>query len=139
EDGGDTGQDDFDRGAMLANWADNIIVPSYQDYSSKIDALKTTTETFVSGPSVLGLDQLRQDWKAAYLAWQHVGMFEIGKAESIGLQGYTNTDPVDQNEIELAITSGVYHLELPSRRNQQGLSGLDYMINGLAETDDDIV
>lgn len=66
----------------------------------------------------------------AYLAWQHVAIYEIGEAERIGLHGYTNTFPSDTDEIEIIIQSGEYNLELPSRRNQQGFPAIDYMLYG---------
>lgn len=135
---GEANQDNFDRKAMLVHWADHIIVPAYTHYQKETDALNKKTEAFVSSHSTDDLVQLRNQWKATYLAWQHVAMFEIGQAEAIGLQSYTNMYPTDAVEIEKSITSGVYNLELPSRRNQQGLPAIDYLINGLAETDGEI-
>lgn len=141
EDGdGDVDHDSFDRSAMLANWADNIIIPAYSNYSEAIDELNDIGVTlFVESPSTTSLATLRSLWKEAYLAWQEVEMFEIGMAETIGLQGYTNSFPLDEEELESIIAAGVYNLELPSRRNQQGLPALDYLINGLADTDEEIV
>ena len=44
-DGGDNGGDGgvvaFDRSAMLANWADNIIIPSYDSFLVDFGTLKT--------------------------------------------------------------------------------------------------
>ena len=31
--------DSFDRAAMLTNWADNIIIPAYTDYETKLSSL----------------------------------------------------------------------------------------------------
>ena len=33
--------DDFNRQAMLTNWADNFIIPAYQALASDLSALKT--------------------------------------------------------------------------------------------------
>ena len=132
-------QDSFDRSAMLVNWADNLIIPGYQDYLGKLQTLQSQVDEFVSNPTEGGLSDLRGAWKDAYLAWQHVAMFEIGQAEGIGLQGYTNMYPTDTEEMLSIISSGSYNLELPSRRNQQGLPAFDFMINGLADSDAGIV
>ncbi|PIB35325.1 hypothetical protein BFP72_07900 [Reichenbachiella sp. 5M10] len=131
--------DGFDRHAMLSHWADDIIVPSLTDYVGALDALSAQTETFVANPSVANLVALRTAWKASYLMWQAVGMFQIGLAESTDLQGYTNTFPADAASIDELIQTGVYNFELPSRRNQQGFPAIDYLLNGIASDDDSIV
>jgi hypothetical protein len=33
----------FDRGVMLANWADNIIIPAFTDFETKTSALERNT------------------------------------------------------------------------------------------------
>lgn len=131
--------DNFDRGAMLANWADNIIIPAYANYEKELDALVSSVETFTADASESNLVSLRDKWQSAYLAWQWVSMFEIGRAEALSMQSYSNLYPTNPTEIEASITSGDYNLELPSRRDQQGFPAIDYLINGLGSTDADIV
>lgn len=135
----DDNQDLFDRGKMLANWADNIIIPSYHNYTSEVGEMLIATDQFIQDPTTTSLMQLREKWQDAYMAWQHVAMFEIGRAEAIGLQGFTNTYPTDSQGILDLITSGNYNLELPSRRNQQGFPAVDFLINGIASSDPNIV
>lgn len=137
--GEESSDDNFDRQEMLIHWADNIIIPAYENYDLRVSELNILADAFVTTPNLDNLMTLRQAWKSAYLAWQWVAMFEIGPAETIGLQGYTNTYPVASEEIESSIAAGNYNLELPSRRNQQGQSALDYMINGLSGSDEEIV
>ncbi|WP_420581670.1 imelysin family protein [Reichenbachiella sp.] len=131
--------DNFDRGAMLANWADHIIIPAYNNYEKELEGLTAATQNFTANPSENLLVELRTKWKSAYLAWQWVAMFEIGKAETISLQSYTNLYPTDPTNIEANIASGTYNLDLPSRRNQQGFPAIDYLINGLGSADNEIV
>ncbi len=131
--------DNYDRTAMLANWADNIIIPSYANYFSAVDELKYWSDRFTLSPSGGELTSLRTALHEAYLAWQRVEMFEIGKAEELGFQGYLNTFPADVVLIESLISSGNYNLELPSRRSQQGFPAVDYLVNGLAESDAEII
>ncbi|KQC31521.1 hypothetical protein [Flagellimonas eckloniae] len=49
----------FDRGAMLANWADNIIIPSYKAFQSELSDLESTYEAFVADQSVINLEAFR--------------------------------------------------------------------------------
>ncbi|SMD31891.1 Imelysin [Reichenbachiella faecimaris] len=132
-------EDSFDRGAMLTNWADHIIMPAYENYLDEIEALVIATNTFNTTVNEANLASLRTQWQSAYLAWQWVAMFEIGQAETVSLQSYTNLFPTNSTEIEANITSGNYNLELPSRRDQQGFPAIDYLINGVGESEAAIV
>jgi len=128
--------DGFDRGAMLENWADNLIIPGYTDYVNSLEQLNQTALAFTTDPDVQGLVELRKVFLGAYLNWQNVSMFEIGKAEAIGLRDYTNTFPTSNEDIEEFINSGSYNLELPSTRMAQGFPAIDYLLHGLAEEDE---
>ncbi|WP_136467408.1 imelysin family protein [Flagellimonas onchidii] len=144
--GGDTGGTDddgvpvtFDRGAMLVNWADNIIIPSYKAFQSELSNLNAAFETFSADKTVANLEALRTAWVNAYTAWQTVSMFEIGPAESVGYRLNVNTYPTDIEVIESNISSGTYDLSLPSNRDTKGFPALDYLLNGLEENDTDLV
>ncbi|WP_373516509.1 imelysin family protein [Pricia sp.] len=129
----------FERGPMLANWADNIIIPAYTDFSEKLNGLSAGLETFQSEGSEANLVALRTAWLEAYKAWQHVDMFEIGPAEAVGLRLNLNSYPSDTAIIESNASKGSYDLKLPSNRVAKGFPALDYLINGLGETDAAIV
>ncbi len=129
----------FARGPMLANWADNIIVPAYIDFSEKLTGLSIGLETFKTEGSEANLVALRTAWLEAYKAWQHVDMFEIGPAEAAGLRLNLNSYPSDTAIIESYASKGAYDLKLPSNRVAKGFPALDYLINGLGETDATIV
>ncbi len=125
----------FDRGAMLANWADNIIIPSYKAFQSELSDLESTYEAFVADQSVMNLETFRTSWESAYRAWQHVSMFEIGPAESIGYRLNMNTYPADTDLIDAYLATGVFDLSLPSNRDAKGFPALDYILNGLEDDD----
>ena len=91
----DDSSDSFDRGAMLVNWADNIIVPSYQAFAAETSALKTEVAAFTSNPTEAQLTSLRQAWEQSYLSFQNVSIFEIGRAEEIRFRVRMNTYPVN--------------------------------------------
>ncbi len=132
-------QDNYDRAAMLANWVDNIIIPAYEAYLNDLTALTQTKDDFVANPSEVGLTNLRERWLRAYVAWQKVAMFEIGKAEQLTLRDYANIYPTDIEKIEENITGNDYNLALPSTRSQQGFPALDYLLYGSAEGDAQIL
>lgn len=130
---------DFQRGPMLANWADNIIIPSYESFSAELQALVDAYNSFKADANESNLLALRSAWEEAYLSWQWVSMFEIGPAEQVGFRLNMNTYPTDVDLVEDHVVSGTYDLSLSSNRDTKGFPALDYLINGLAETDSEIV
>lgn len=131
--------DNFDRGAMLANWADNIIIPAYTSFNAKASELKIKADDFTTTPSEANLQALRATWKEAYVSFQNVSMFEIGKAEMLRFRNRINVYPTNTSEIEGFIASGIYDFALPSTIDAQGFPAIDYLINGLGVTDADVV
>lgn len=130
--------DNFDRKKMLVNWADNIIIPSYNAYETSLKELQSAKNNFVDNPDNNNLYLLRDKWADAYIAWQKVSLFEIGKAEQIALRDYTNIYPASRDKIDLAIESGEYNFELPSSRDMQGFPALDYLLYGTGNSDSEI-
>jgi predicted lipoprotein len=129
----------YDRTALLTNWANNIIVPSYENYQAKVQTLVTNSETFTTTPTVDNLQTLRNSWIEAYKAYQYVAIYNFGKAEEITFIEATNTYPTSKTGIDSNIVSGTYNLSLLSQFDKQGLPALDYLLNGLSNTDASIV
>ncbi|MEP2774005.1 MAG: imelysin family protein [Fulvivirga sp.] len=126
--------DNFNRKTMLTNWADNIIIPAYENYTDEISGLVKAKNDFIESRTIENLESLKSAWLNAYIAWQSVSMFEIGKAEQLSLRDFTNVFPASKEDIEANIASGTYDLSLPSSRDQQGFPALDYLLHGSAES-----
>lgn len=125
----------FDRGALLENWADNIILPAYESFQLQLEALSTSYAIFSADRSTTNLEAFRLAWLSTYMAWQQVSLFEIGPTETAGLRLNINTYPIDVSLIGQFVATGDYDLSLPSNRDAKGFPALDYILNGL-ETDD---
>lgn len=137
---GDSGiPDNFDRTAMLTNWADNIIIPSYSNYYDRVFTLENDILAFSTTPTETNLQTVRASWVEAYKSYQKISLFYIGPAADISLNERANTYPADVTGIEANITSGSYNLDQFSQYPRQGFPGLDYLINGMASTDAAIV
>ncbi|AVR43948.1 peptidase M75 superfamily protein [Christiangramia fulva] len=137
DEGGSINPNNFDRQGMLANWADNIIIPAFSNFKNSTQDLEDKTTAFTSDPSEANLAELRAAFETAYLDFQTVSMFEIGKAMEINFRHFLNTYPADASAIEANI-AGDYDLTSVNAYDQQGFPALDYMINGLGETDAEI-
>ncbi|MFD0963941.1 imelysin family protein [Pseudofulvibacter geojedonensis] len=132
--GGNT--DNFDRAAMLTNWADNIIIPAYTDYENKLTALQTATTNFTTIVDQTNLDALRTAWLEAYKTWQYVILFsDFSKAAELNVTRWVNRFPTDVTGIETNITNNFTDLTLSSTNVQQGFPALDYLLYGVAADD----
>ncbi len=129
----------FERSAMLMNWADNIIIPSYEAFSTDLDLLIDSFDTFKEDSNEDNLIKFRSSWVNAYTSWQRVAMFEIGPAETVGFQLNMNIYPTNADNIDEYISTGNYDLALSSNRSSKGFPALDYLLNGLGEDDASIV
>ncbi|WP_338409740.1 imelysin family protein [uncultured Flavobacterium sp.] len=131
--------DAYDRTAMLNQWADNIIIPSFANYDSKLQTLSTDVSNFTSNPTQANLLVARTSWINAYNAYQKVAMFNVGKALEINVKEASNTYPTDVVALENNIATGVYDLGLISQYSKQGFPALDYLLNGLGSSDANIL
>ena len=136
----DTGAgEEFTRVTMLANWADNIIIPAFESFVDNMDSLSLAANEFTDIPNQDNLINLKQSWLNAYLAWQTVDMFDIGKAEEITLRNFINVYPLDAQGMTTTLLAGDYDLTSVNRQDEQGFSALDYLLHGLGNSDEEII
>ena len=130
---------EFDRSAVLKNYADNIIIPRLNNFRSSVDYLKESVDAYVDSPDITTYTELHNSWLEAYINWQYVEMFNIGKAEEIMFFSKTNTYPVNEGRIQENINNQKTDLSNPNAWSCQGFPGLDYMIHGIANTENEII
>ena len=130
---------DFDRSMVLKNYADNIIIPRLNNFKSSVDYLKESGDAYVDSPDITTYTELHNSWLEAYINWQYVEMFNIGKAEEIMFFSKTNTYPVNEGRIQENINNEKTDLSNPNDWSCQGFPGLDYMIHGIADSENEII
>ncbi len=135
----ETNDDSFDRTAMLVNWADNIIIPGYEQFVLDATNLSSNSGIFSQTLSIEDLELLRTVYKEAYVTFQKVAMFEIGQAETLRFRDRMNTYPTNISEIEDLISTGNPDFSLPSTNDAQGFPAIDYMLYGVGENDTEIL
>lgn len=131
--------DPLDRVPMLTNWADNIVIPSYDKFDAKLKTMVSAAEAFSSAPSSTTLAAFRSNWIDAYVEWQRVELFEFGPADRSTMRNFFNIYPADEAGIAQNIADPNSNLALPVAYSTQGFPALDYLLNGLADTDQDIL
>ena len=130
---------EFDRSAVLKNYADNIIIPRLNNFKSSVDYLKESGDAYVDSPDITTYTELHNSWLEAYINWQYVEMFNIGKAEEIMFFSKTNTYPVNEGRIQENVNNEKTDLSNPNDWSCQGFPGLDYMIHGIADSENEII
>jgi len=139
ESGPETNADSFNRKALLEHTADNIIIPAYQDLAADLATLENSVNAFTTTPNENTLQTAKTAFMEAYLTWQYVEMFNIGKAEDILYAFQMNIYPTNITDIQNNITAGSYNLSSPNNNDAVGFPAVEYMLYGQADTDAAIV
>ena len=124
-----------DRELILAHWADNIIIPSYDNFKVKLDVMISKGNMFAAEPDNASLLEFRSAWVDAYAEWQKVELFEFGPADKYTLRNFSNIYPADVAGITSNISDPAANLDLPSAYARQGFPALDYLLNGVGSND----
>ncbi len=118
----------FDREAMLTNYGENLIIPSYETLKSEVSEMDQAVADFVSSPDNAGLQEVQSQVLEAYEAWQSCSVYELGPASDLALRNFTNTFPTDTAEIEDKIASGSWDLGQFDTKALKGFPALDYLL-----------
>ena len=127
----DDSQSSFDRSKMLEFTVDKIVIPAFDDLETKLNSLKLSYDKFNSDMTDGNLDELRNDWLISYKAWQHVEIYDIGKAMKDYYAFKSNVYPVDTVRVKVNIEKGEYDLNNPNNYDSQGFPTIDYLLYGL--------
>ena len=124
-------QSSYDRSKMLEFTVEKIIIPAFDDLEGKLTELKGSYSKFNSDMTDNNLDDLRDKWLLSYKAWQHVEMYDIGKAMEDYYAFKSNVYPVDTVRVKINIEKGEYDLNNPNNYDAQGFPTIDYLLYGL--------
>ena len=124
-------QSSYDRSKMLEFTVEKIIIPAFDDLEAKLNELKGSYIKFNSDMTNNNLDDLRNKWLLSYKAWQHVEMYDIGKAMEDYYAFKGNVYPVDTVRVKINIEKGEYDLNNPNNYDAQGFPTMDYLLYGL--------
>ena len=115
-------QVNFDRTDFLQSYADNFILPSYQNLVDELDKLNTVLDNQAAA---------QDQWTQTYQAFLKVSAFNFGPAEEQVLQKSLTeeiaTFPVDASLINQKISTGDFNFE-DFRRDSRGLIALEYLL-----------
>ena len=119
----------FQKGTIMQNVADNIILIEYNSLDQRLSSFETAYQTFVADQTPTNFDAVRTTWFDAYLQWEKALMFEFGPAMNEVLKSSLGTFPTDSATIVNNITSGSYDLDMISNFKAQGLPAFDFLLH----------
>ncbi|MCB0699842.1 MAG: imelysin family protein [Chitinophagaceae bacterium] len=122
----------LDRGPILANYADNYILPAYDAMVFTLTHLQQEMIAFTSNPTEGTLNAAQFAYEDAYHTWQRVDLINFGPASDKSLRSFVNIYPVTVSKLNNNISSGTYNLEEFGNKDAQGLPALDYLLFGIA-------
>lgn len=128
-----------DRKVILTHWADNIIVPTYAGFKTKLDAMVAKSAAFSAKPEVASLTEFRQAWVEAYIEWEKAELFDVGPGARRAIRSYYNIYPANVQGIAANIDNPAASLETTLSFDRQGFPALDYLLNGVGKNDAEIV
>lgn len=81
------GDDPPDRGQILNDTTNNIIVPAYTDSVADATALEGAVSALRDAPTADSLAAARAAWKKARTTWKFTNAFVLGPSDNLGLTG----------------------------------------------------
>lgn len=119
---------EIDKKALLTNYADNLIIPAFEDLYQKSNILSEKFIDIKADYSETKFNELRKAFTNLRSSWQFCSAYGFGPAEEVVLRQALNTFPTDTVRIKSNIESGSYSLVTSANFKAKGFPALDYML-----------
>lgn len=118
----------YQKSDLMSNIGTNLIIPEYQQFLTDINDLESKYLQFSSDKTESNLDELKNAWKAAYIDWYSVNVYELGPANNVALRSSIGTFPTDTMKVINNITNGGYVLGSLDNIDAIGLPCFDFLL-----------
>lgn len=132
--------------AIINNYVDNVVVPTYKNLKDQNAILYQTVNAFVANPSNDGFEACATAWMNARQPWETSEAFLFGPVATFGLDPNMDSWPLDQTAIvdimksqkwnSLVWEDGDDDAKVESAQNVRGFHTLEFLIfkNGQPRT-----
>lgn len=126
--------------AVVANYVDNVVLPTYANLKERNAALLTAVKAFAANPSDEAFVSCANAWLSAREPWETSEAFLFGPVADLGLDPNMDSWPLDQKGICNILTSGKYEElnwdgdydeeseSIASAQSLRGFHTLEYLI-----------
>lgn len=90
---------------VVNDFADNVVIPTYEQLVARSTELSEAVDTFVAEPTDAKLEAAQAAWKAARTPWEQSEAFAFGPAESLGYDGDLDDWPVNETDVQAILSS----------------------------------
>ncbi len=123
----------FDDRAILTDYADRVVVPTYQLLATRAQALSSAVDALATTPNEANLTAARQAWVAARVPWEQSEAHLFGPVSANGYDPAMDSWPVNRTDLQAVLASGnaltqAYVAALPEE--QKGFHTLEYLLWG---------
>jgi len=123
--------DTFDKAPLLANYADNLIIPIFKELEEQATEYLREVESFTTSPDSASLQLLQVRWFELSYIWQLAQAYNFGPAlsSSSSLVENIGSWPVNTDQLSLQISSQDTSLQ-NFEGDTKGIYALEYLIWG---------
>lgn len=115
---------------LLTNQVNQVILPTMQNYQSKMSNLVTAVDGFAASIDEANLNALKTAYQEAYLAYQSAAVHNYFATANQALVGTSNLYPIDVDLLEVLIETGSYNFTTEAQERANGFPALDYLLYG---------
>lgn len=123
--------------AVLTQFADGVVIPTYQELSKRAGALKIAVTALQGDHSEAKLTDARQAWIATREPWEQGEGFLFGPVDFNGYDPAIDSWPLNKTDLDQVLNAGA-HLDattvaaLPG--NQKGFHTVEFLLYGESST-----
>jgi putative iron-regulated protein len=119
---------------VLTDFANNVVIPTYQQLVVKSNNLQQVMATFVKTPNDDHLKAVQAAWKDTRTPWEQSEAFAFGPAESSGYDGNLDDWPVNHTDLTALIKSNEKlspdYVKTRLQTTQKGFHAIEYLLFG---------
>ena len=112
---------------LLTNQVDGVIIPTMEEYRSRMNGLADLANTFSGDINQANLDALIVAYQDAYLAYQAAAVHNYFATANQALVPTSNLYPVDVDLLDGFIESRSYNFNTTAQQRANGFPALDFM------------
>lgn len=127
----------FDDPQIVVDFADQVVVPTYQLLATRIDALRAASDLLAQGPSEATLAAAQDAWIDARVPWEQSEGFLFGPVDTFGYDPAMDSWPVNHTDLDAVLASdAAFTPELIAnlQETQKGFHTAEYLIFGTARS-----
>jgi uncharacterized iron-regulated protein len=124
----------FDDQAVVVDYVDHVIIPTYTQLATRAEALSAAVDALAAGPDPATVAAAREAWLATREPWEQSEAFLFGPVDSNGYDPALDTWPLNEADLNAVLegtdTLTVAFVEsLPE--SQKGFHTVEYLIFGV--------